>query len=81
MLAILALSAVPAALAARFDSVALGLVALAGLLWAGAAFTVTALPAVPGRRQSIINGIVATGLSTIAAIVATVGMVGALAGY
>ncbi|MBT8202545.1 MAG: hypothetical protein HKN74_02505 [Acidimicrobiia bacterium] len=81
MLAFLALWAVPVALAAAFDSAALGLVAVAGWLWAGAAFTVTALPAVPGRRRTLINGTVATGLSTIAAGVAAVGVVGALAGY
>ena len=81
MLTILVLSTVPAALAARLDSAALGLVAAAGLLWAGAAFTVSTLPAVPGRRRTCVNAGLAAGLSAVAAIAAIVGLIGAVAGY
>lgn len=75
-----ALSVVPAAPAAMLDSVAVGLVVLAGLLWAGAVLAVSVAPAIPGRAHTFLNEAIACGLSTAAAIAATVGLFGALAG-
>lgn len=77
MITVLALSAIPAVLAAGFDSTAMALLAVAGLVWAAALYVCSAAPLVAGRR-AMITEIVATGLSTTAAFVASIGLLMAL---
>lgn len=74
MTTVLLLSAVPAVLAAEFDSTGLGLLALAGLVWAGALYACSMAPMIAGARRNG-NEVIAAGLSSIAAIVAFAGIV------
>ena len=75
MFAILALSTVPAVLAAGFDSVGLALVATAGVIWALGVYTCTAAPVVPARTGAALNDRVAALLSIVAGVVATIGAI------
>lgn len=74
----LALSAIPAALAAVFDSAGLALVALAGLVWGLGVYTCAAAPVVPARSGRALNDRVAMGLSVGAATLALAGVAMAL---
>jgi hypothetical protein len=74
MLTILALSAIPAVLAAGFDSLGLALVAAAGLIWAMGVYACTAAPVVPSRSGEPLNDRLAMALSTGAALLALAGI-------
>lgn len=73
MITLLALSTIPAVLAAGFDSLALALLAVAGLVWAAALYVCSVAPLVTGRGVTTTE-VVASGLSTMAGIVAAVGL-------
>jgi hypothetical protein len=73
MITVLALSAIPAVLAAGFDSFAMALLAVAGLVWAAALYVCSVAPVVSGQGVSITET-VATGLSATAAVVAALGL-------
>ena len=73
MMTLLALSAIPAVLAAGFDSLALALLAVAGLVWTAALYVCSVAPVVAGRGVTT-SETVASGLSTMAGIVAAVGL-------
>ena len=73
MLTILILSAIPALLAAGFDSVGLAVVAAAGVVWAAGVSLCTVMPLVPARSGPSINDRMATVLSVLAAGLATAG--------
>jgi len=77
MTSIPVLSAIPAVLAAGFDSAPMALLAVAGLVWAAGLYVCSVAPLVAGRRATITE-IVATGLSTTAAFVASLGLLMAL---
>ena len=73
MMIVLLLSAIPAVLAAGFDSFALALLALAGGVWAAALYVCSVAPVVAGQRTTITET-VATGLSTVAGMVGVLGL-------
>ena len=77
MTTILVLTVIPAGLAAAFDSVGLGLLAAAGLLWAFAVAVCSMAPVVAGRNQSA-NETISQSLSMIAGAIAAVGLVAVL---
>lgn len=66
MTTVLVLSAIPAVLAAGFDSVGLALLAVAGLMWAGALYTCTVAPVIVDRHHNL-NESLAVMLSLLAA--------------
>ncbi len=74
MAIVLVLSAIPAVMAAGFDSLGLALLAAAGLVWAAALYVCSVAPVVAWRQASITES-VATGLSTAAAVTAIAGLV------
>ncbi|MBT8166382.1 MAG: hypothetical protein HKO63_00715 [Acidimicrobiia bacterium] len=73
MTTILMLTAIPAVLAAAFDSIGLGLVAVAGIVWAAAIGVCSVAPVVPGRSHTV-NEAVASTLSAAAAAIAISGV-------
>lgn len=73
MTTVLVLSAVPAVLAAGFESPGLGLIAGAGLIWAAALYLCSFAPLVIGGAINL-NQTVATTLSTAAAGLAASGV-------
>lgn len=73
MYGILLLAAIPATLAAQYDSPGLGLIALAGALWAIAASICSKAPVIAGGATSI-NERLSTGLSIVAAVLAFAGL-------
>ena len=74
MLTILILSAIPAVLAAEFDSAGLALVAMAGVIWALGIYACAAAPVVPSRAGPPINDRLATALSAGATLLALAGV-------
>ncbi len=73
MNSILILSAIPATLAAGFDSVGLALVAGAGAVWAAALYICSVAPVIAGGATSV-NERLSTGLSMLAASLTLVGI-------
>jgi hypothetical protein len=74
MLTTFALFAIPAVLAAGFESVGLALVAAAGVMWRVGVYACGAAPVVPGRSGPALNDRLAIALSTLAAILALTGV-------
>jgi hypothetical protein len=74
MITVLVLAAIPAAVAAGFDSVGFGLLAVAGLAWAGALYACSVAPMIVGEKHNG-NEAIAAGLSTVAALVALAGII------
>ena len=74
MLLILSLSTIPALLAAGFDSVGLAVVAIAGVTWAAGISLCTTFPLVAARSGQALNDRIAVVLSTVAAVLAIVGV-------
>ena len=71
----LALSTIPAMLAAGFDSIGLGVVAVAGVVWAVGISLCTSAPLVAARSGSALNGRLAIAFSMVAAALATGGVI------
>ena len=75
MLVMLALSTIPALLAAGFDSVGLAVIAIAGVMWAAGISLCTTAPVVAARSGSALNTRLAIALSMVAAALATGGVI------
>ena len=75
MLTILALTTIPAVLAAEFESAGLAVVAVAGVLWSMAAYACSNAPFVPDRSGTALNDRLAGVLSAVATVVALIGIV------
>jgi hypothetical protein len=73
VITVLVPSAIPAVLAAELDSLGLALLALVGLVWAAALYVCSVAPVVSGRGVTITET-VATGLSSMAGVVAALGL-------
>lgn len=73
MYGILILAAIPATLAAGFDSVGLALLAGAGVAWAAALYICSTVPVIAGSAASL-NERLSTGLSILAASLVSFGL-------